>query len=217
MFTRPTSRPPWLGVGNLKGWLAERYRAWLTERRWRALRSLGMRIGVNVNLPRSVWIDTSHCHLISIGDHCGFGDGVCILAHDALANEFLDATRVGQVTIRESCHIGARTVILPGVEIGPRAIVGANSVVTRSIPADSVAAGNPAKVLCTLTEYLARHRARLERAPRFPYHESDIRSMSETAKARMRALLAEGDGYIVGGYAAQLEGNTDQRVTAKPV
>jgi acetyltransferase-like isoleucine patch superfamily enzyme len=57
-----------------------------------------------------------------------------ILAHDAQMDEFLDAGRIGRVVIRSHSHIGARTVILPGVEIGPRTIVGANSVVSQSLP-----------------------------------------------------------------------------------
>ncbi len=92
---------------------------------------MGMRIGRNVWLPSSTWIDTSHCFLISIGDNCGFGEECFILAHDAQMDEFLDATRIGRVVIHESCHIGARCVILPGVEIGPRAIVGSGSIVTK--------------------------------------------------------------------------------------
>lgn len=208
-------RLPPLGPGRLRMRLAELYRAWETERRWRVLRGLGMQIGANVNLPRSVWIDTSHCHLISIGDDCGFGDGVCILAHDALANEYLDATRIGRVVIGASCHIGARSVILPGVEIGSRTIVGANSVVTRSLPPGVVAAGNPAKVICTLEEYLARVRKKLEGAPKFAYRDSDIRRMSEADKERMRQALSRGDGFIVGGYAAQLAGDSGQHVTGR--
>lgn len=218
--TKPPNAPAWtprpfprLGLRPVRTWLAERYHAWLTDRHWSSLRALGMHIGANVNLPHSVWIDTSHCHLISIGDNSGFGEGVCILAHDALANEFIDATRIGRVIIHESCHIGARAVILPGVEIGPRSIVGAGSVVTRSVPPDSVAAGNPARVLCALPDHLARLKARMGGAPTFPYPESDLRFMSEAAKARMRAELARGDGFIVGGYAAQLAGTTDQKVT----
>ncbi|MGC4113521.1 MAG: acyltransferase [Myxococcales bacterium] len=197
----------------LRALFAQRYHAYVTRRRWAHLRSLGMHIGSDVNLPASVWVDTSHCHLISIGDECGFGEGVCILAHDALANQFLDATRIGRVDIRESCHIGARAVILPGVTIGPRSIVGANSVVTRSIPPHSVAAGNPARVLCTLEDYLARLRRRLARAPRFPYGQADVRRMSPAEREAMRAALETGDGFIVGGYGAQKSGDSDQQVT----
>jgi maltose O-acetyltransferase len=186
--------------------LYRRYYFWRIERRWNSLRAMGMHLGVRCNLPLSTWIDTSHCHLVSIGDNCGFGDGCVILAHDAMCNQWLDATRVGRVTIHDSCHFGARTVILPGVEIGPRAIVGAGSVVTRSIPADSVAAGNPARVLCTLDELLAKQKKRMEGAPTFPFELMDQRRMTEEFRQKMRELLDGRDGYVVGGIAATLAG-----------
>ncbi len=54
------------------------------------------------------------------------------------------------VRIGRGSWIGARSIILPGVEIGPRVMVAAGSVVTRSVPADSLVAGNPARVVRTL-------------------------------------------------------------------
>lgn len=55
-----------------------------------------------------------------------------------------------EVSLRKGCWIGAGAMILPGVEIGENAVVGAGSVVTRSVPAFVVAAGNPAKVIRNL-------------------------------------------------------------------
>lgn len=193
--------------------LGERYARYRLERRWRILRAKGMHIGKYVNLPLSTWIDVSHCHLISIGDHCGFGEDCLILSHDAMMNEYLDATRIARVTVHDSCHVGGRTVILPGVEIGPRAIVGSGSVVTRSVPADSVAAGNPARVLCGIEEYLEKHRRRLEQAPTFRYAEFDVRALTEEGRAEMLRQLGSGDGYVVGGYTALLEGTCGLKVT----
>lgn len=111
------------------------------DRRWTKLRQRGMGLGADVWLPASTWIDPDYCFLISIEAHCGFGEECLILAHDAQMDEFLDAARIGSVRIRESCHIGARSVILPGVEVGPRTIVGAGSVISRSLPPNSVCAG----------------------------------------------------------------------------
>jgi len=185
------------------------------ERRWRILRSRGMRIGRFVNLPMSTWIDVSHCHLISIGDRCGFGEECLILAHDAMMNEYLDATRIGRVVIHESCHIGGRTVILPGVEIGPRSIVGSNSVVTKTIPPESVATGNPARVICGLEEYLEKHRRRLEAAPKFPYREFDAHALTPERRAEMCRLMAEQDGYVIGGYTELLAGRGGLKVTGE--
>ena len=195
------------------GWLIERaarikgrLERMRVERRWAALRAQGMHIGEDVWLPASTWIDTAHCHLISIGNHTGFGEECMILAHDAQMDEYLDAARIGRVIIRESCHIGARCVVLPGVEIGPRTLVFASSVISRSLPADSVCAGNPAQVLCTLEEYLARHRDRLAKLPTFSYEDYDVRALTPERRAEMVKAVAAGGAYIVGGRSAELAG-----------
>jgi maltose O-acetyltransferase len=186
--------------------IAETYgRFWRLRqrRRWKKLRAMGMHIGRGVNLPRSTWIDVSHCYLISIGDNCGFGESCAILAHDAMPNEYLDATRIGLVRIHESCHFGMGTIILPGVEIGPRAVVGANSVVAKSIPPDSVASGNPARVICSMEEYLNRHRQSMEKSPLFQYDEYG-RSYDPVKAAEIVKKLANASGYMVGGYTAMV-------------
>jgi len=173
------------------------------EQRWMRLRSLGMVIGKDVWLPSSTWIDNDYCFLISIGDHCGFGEECHILAHDAQMDEFLDAARIGRVIVHQSCHIGARTVILPGVEIGPRTIVGANSVVSKSLPPETVCAGSPAKVICSLEEYVQHHRDRLETQPTFPYAN---RFPTLEERKKLAEALRKIDGYIVGGRSAELRG-----------
>jgi maltose O-acetyltransferase len=55
------------------------------------------------------------------------------------------------VRIGDDCWIGGGAIICPGVTIGPRSIIGAGAVVTRDIPADSVAVGNPARVIRSLS------------------------------------------------------------------
>jgi len=173
------------------------------EQRWAGLRSRGMHIGNDVWLPASTWIDSEYCFLISIGDQCGFGEECHILAHDAQMDEFLDAGRVGTVVIHSSCHIGARTVILPGVEIGPRTIVGANSVVSKSLPPDTVCAGSPARVICRLDEYLEKHRRQIKCGPVFPYVP---RLLTVEERVAMKAALKQAGGYIIGGRSAELRG-----------
>ena len=56
---------------------------------------------------------------------------------------------VGKITIGEDVFIGARAFVMPGVTIGDRAVIGACSVVTKDIPADAIALGNPARVTGT--------------------------------------------------------------------
>lgn len=173
------------------------------KRRWKLLQALGMHIGNDVWLPGSTWIDTSYCFLISIDDHCGFGEECLILAHDAQMDEFLDMAKVGRVTIHKSCHIGARTVILPGVEIGPRTIVGASSVVSRSLPAETVCAGNPARVICSLDEYLKKHQEKAALGTQFTYTSGPL---SGEEQAAMLSAASKGSVYISGGRTAELSG-----------
>lgn len=195
---------------NLSSWLIGelskqfyRFLQFRTERRWTLLRSSGMHIGVDVWLPASTKIDRDFCFLISIGDHCGFGEECLILAHDAQMDEFLDAGRVGRVIIHPSSHIGSRTVILPGVEIGPRTIVGANSVVSRSLPPNTVCAGAPARVICSLDDYITKHRDNLRSQPTFEYSKEGY---PPEKRAEIREALKLEDGYITGGRSAELRG-----------
>jgi len=192
--------------------IAYRVERFHLSRRWRQLRRHGLQLGTDVWLPRSTWIDPDYGYLISIGDHCGFGEECVILAHDAQMDEVLNGTRVARVVIRESSHIGVRTVILPGVEIGPRTIVGANSVVTRSLPPDTVCAGNPARVLCTLGDYLSRHRLGMQSCPALPYSTIVGPDVSE----QLRHLTHSGSVYITGGRAAELLGDGGTPRTSAP-
>jgi putative colanic acid biosynthesis acetyltransferase WcaF len=54
-----------------------------------------------------------------------------------------------KITIGEDAFLGARTFVMPGVSIGARSVIGACSVVTRDVPPDVIAAGNPCQVLRT--------------------------------------------------------------------
>jgi len=53
----------------------------------------------------------------------------------------------GKITVGEDVFIGARAFVMPGITIGDRSVIGACSVVTKDVPADSIAAGNPCRVL----------------------------------------------------------------------
>jgi maltose O-acetyltransferase len=177
----------------------------LVARRWRQLQNMGMRIGKNVYMPQSTWIDVPHCFLISIGDNCVFGDNCAILAHDAMPNGFIDATKIGLVEIYEHCHFGFGTIIMPGVKIGPRVVIAANSVVATDIPKNSVARGTPAKVIGALDDYLEYHRLAMQKSPCFPYKKYSIEFLTASRKREMIEKLKSFPGYITGGYTSQLE------------
>jgi len=116
----------------------------------------GLYIGKNVEIIDTFFFDPSHCYLISVGDNCTICPGVRLIAHDASTKKFLGYTKLGRIDIKENCFIGDSTIVLLGVTIGPNSIVGAGSVVTRDIPPNTVAAGNPARIICSLDDYIKK-------------------------------------------------------------
>ena len=122
--------------------------------------ALGLTVGKNFSRQEKTLIDQSHCWLITIGDDVTLAPRVHILAHDASTKKALGYTRIGVVNIGNNVFIGASSTILPGISIGNNVVIGANSVVSRDIPDDSVAIGNPAKVICTYDEFVSRKNRR---------------------------------------------------------
>lgn len=127
----------------------------------------GLTMGTNVKIMGGVIIDPSHCWHITIGNNVTFAPNVHVLAHDASTKTFLNYTKVANVHIGNDVFVGAGSIILPGVSIGDNVIIGAGSVVSRSIPAYSVAVGNPARVIYDLETYLAKESARMLADNRF--------------------------------------------------
>lgn len=91
---------------------------------------------------------------ITIGNHVKFGAGSVVLDNDAHSLDYtirrepqIDIASSAPVCIEDDVLVGAGSIILKGVTIGERSIIGAGSVVTKDIPADCIAAGNPCKVI----------------------------------------------------------------------
>lgn len=127
------------------------------------LRSRGVQIGEDVNLINTT-IDWSHGFLVSIGNKVTL-TGVKILAHDGSTQIPFGVSKIGKVSIGDEVFVGHGTIILPNVRIGNRVVVGAGSVVTKDIPDNSVAAGNPARVIGTYDDFLRKHAAQIEKGP----------------------------------------------------
>ena len=122
------------------------------------LKDNGMTAGERCHIMENCSVDMSHCWLISMGDHVTLAPGTTILAHDASLKESLGYTMLGKVKIGNNVFIGAGSVVLPNVTIGNDVIIGAGSIVTKDIPSNSVAVGNPARVIKTFEEYFEENR-----------------------------------------------------------
>ena len=129
--------------------------------------------GPKMNLPdRSIPIQTFESS-ITIGDRVTATAGLQIFAQDSItveddvmfaSNVFLNdgshgygngnfpfryqpIANIAPITIKRGCWLGQNVVVMPGVTIGELSIIGSNSVVNKSIPSGSIAAGSPAKVI----------------------------------------------------------------------
>ena len=151
----------------------------------------GLSVGKDVFINFGCIIDDSFCWLISIGDYVTLAPNVHILAHDASTKKQLGYTKIGEVNIGNCVFIGAGSIVLPGVSIGNRVVIGAGSVVTKNIPDNSLAVGNPAKVICTYDEYMSKQRNLMENAPKFSYRPDKLE------QERIKAFLEKNKiGYI---------------------
>lgn len=106
--------------------------------------------------------------------HIYIGDGTMLGSHVTIAtagHPILPALREQAyqynipVHIGKNCWLGAGVIVLPGVHIGDNTVVGAGSVVTRDLPADVVAVGNPCRVLRPINEHDREYYFRQQRIP----------------------------------------------------
>lgn len=119
-------------------------------------RPAGARIHIGSGCAFSNNVTLCALDSITIGDRCLIGDMVSILDadHHELdpAQRWSGQGRITPVVIGNNVWIGSRAMILRGVSIGDHSVVGAGSVVTKSVPPGTLVAGNPAKVVRTFEE-----------------------------------------------------------------
>lgn len=111
--------------------------------------SIGERFYANFNLT------ILDCAKVTFGDHCFIGPNVCLYTaghpmHPHLRNQ--DVEWAQPITIGNNVWIGGNVIINPGVTIGNNVVLGSGAVVTKNIPDNVFAAGNPCKVIRQITE-----------------------------------------------------------------
>lgn len=105
----------------------------------------GVNIGNNVEIGYFCLLDNVHPQLITIEDNAVLTAGTVVLTHDnAFYYTGRGPVKYGKVIIKNRAFVGINTIIMPNVTIGECAIVGANSVVLKDIPANAIYAGSPA-------------------------------------------------------------------------
>ena len=157
----------------------------------------GLRVGRNFSIQPGAEIDASHYWHISIGDDVTLAPQVLVLAHDASTKRHLGYTRIGKVRIGNKVFVGAGTIILPGVSIGDNVVIGAGSVVSTSIPSNTVAVGNPARVICSIEDFLAKHQKQMEMYPCFGEEYTVARNVTPSMKQEMNEKMVDDIGYLV--------------------
>jgi hypothetical protein len=108
----------------------------------------------------------SEPYLISLGQHVTVSGRVSFVTHDGATYVFRhlpgyeDVIKFGRITVHDNCFIGQGSIILPGVTIGPNAVVAAHSVVTQDVPPNTIVGGNPARPITSIEAYAERSRQR---------------------------------------------------------
>ena len=111
------------------------------------LRCSGARIGRGTMVSLGAKLDVRRGR-ITIGDYCHITHGCVILSHDHIRGRLHpDRPVAATVEIGNNVFVGVNAVVLPGVKIGDNSVVGAGAIVTKSVPANVVVAGNPARVI----------------------------------------------------------------------
>lgn len=132
------------------------------------LRSIGVSIGADCIIygPKDTFIDEQYPWLITIGDHVRITTGCKILTHDyswsvIKLNKCNDKEgsilgACGKVVIGNNVFIGMNSVITRNITIGDNVIIGTGSIVTSDCEGNNVYAGNPAKKIMTLDEFIKK-------------------------------------------------------------
>ena len=123
------------------------------------LRKIGCKVGKDVFVGDSVKIDSGHSDLITIEDGVSIAGGTRLLCHQRDFSNYCvgdEYPALGYVlkpiVLKKGRLVGMESFVMPGVTIGEGAVIGAGSLVTKDVPAWTIATGRPAKVVKEITK-----------------------------------------------------------------
>ena len=117
-------------------------------------RWMGAKVGKDCFIGYEVWADFNNMDFIELEEHVHIANRCLLLCHQRDLGQYFvgdDYAKLGynkaKIILKKGCLIGMNSMIMPGVTIGEGAIVGAGSLVTKDVPAWTIATGRPAKVV----------------------------------------------------------------------
>ena len=117
-------------------------------------RKLGAKVGKKVTIGYNVMVDIGNTHMVTVEDYVTITDKCLLICHKRdLSNitvgvDYRELPHLKlPIVLKKGSYLGMGTTVMPGVTIGEGAMIGACSVVTKDIPAWTIAVGNPAKVV----------------------------------------------------------------------
>ena len=118
------------------------------------MRKMGCKVGKECFIGDYVRVDLGHADMITLEDHVSIAAGVRLLCHQRdfsdykVGDDYMDLGYIVKpIVLKKGCLVGMESFVMPGVTIGEGAVVGAGSLVTKDVPAWSVATGRPAKIV----------------------------------------------------------------------
>lgn len=136
----------------LSPFLPRRIRPWVWKK-------VGCHVGKGCFIGDSVKVDSGHADMITLEDGVSVAGGTRLLCHQRDFTDYFvgsDYMKLGYtvkpIVLKKGCLVGMESFVMPGVTIGEGAIIGAGSLVTKDIPAWTIATGRPAKVVKQIPE-----------------------------------------------------------------
>lgn len=147
------------------------------------------------NRIESYFWSSAEPYLITIGNHCDLTEGSKIYTHGGARiarGKYPNFDFFGKVVLGDRVYVGSGAKIMPGVTIGDNVLIAAGSIVTKSIPSNVVVAGNPAKYICKLEEFIDKN---------LPYN-TDTKFLN--SKAKRKHLLSLPDNMFIKKECVQI-------------